>query len=313
MEKYSNQKKFENRYREMQHNADASLHNMDISKKTDYILNLSSVLDKKEKEGRRTLDITEPRFMTGPSYALTNLPKLGEGYEGGVYNFYFTEEQQKEMMNTPKVIFATTEYRMKPVPGKLKTGVVHMYMVAPWLKDSELPLIYRMDVLMSPDNTAFSGFAMHALVGGFKDGVCPLSCTLCASKDKNAVYYDVLPGMTKRKLTAGTPHEIEGNPIQIYDVADFMFDHCGIKYYQKYATNYNKIYDITRSFRAKNSDLVIPSELVEATTGGEFISRFFGGRVLVDNHNFTREMTSILDPSSNGGATISSPKSQERF
>ena len=291
MENYGKKNRY-NSFRVTTMEQKPTLHSMDISKQNKYVMYLSKRLI--DSEGKKPLDITDPRFLTSQTFALSNLPKLGEDREAR-YNFSFTDEQFQEMLSTPKVIFATSEYRMLPSKNlSNRMNVLHLYMLAPWLKDKELPLIYRMDILTNPDNRNFSGFQMSAIVGGFKDGECVLLGTMSARKDIPALYYYCRSGITKRDIRDGTPHEIEGNPTNLYDIADFVFSHCGVKYYQKYSSSKTRIYDIAKSFRARD-EYVIPSEIVQGTTGSEFIHKFFDGREIEDNSQYMRELVSIAN------------------
>lgn len=296
MEKYGNKHKFNNyRFRELE--STPNLHPMDISKDNKYVFYLKNRLLEKEDQG--TLDITDPRFSTSLDFSMANLPKLSDN--GQPYNFTFTPKQLQEMLSSPKVIFATSEYKMKKEPGsKIDLNVLHMYMLAPWLKDTELPLIYRLDVLQCPQNANFNAFTMSAIVGGFKDGECKLMGVMCANREHNAIYYHAMSGMTRRDIRNGTPHEIPGHPTDICDIADFVFDHCGVRYYQKYSVQHEKLHDKAKSFRARDG-YVIPSQVVAGTSGGEFLRQNFLNREIEDNSQYMREMPSV-DGGALGGA-----------
>lgn len=290
MKKYGKQNWY-NQYRTKQFEEKPEFHTMDISKRNQYVMFLKNRLI--DKEARRALDITDPRFQVGPSFGLTNLPKVS-GDLANRYNFKFTDEQMKEMLDTPKVIFATSEYRMKDDPERnVQLNVLHLYMVAPWLDDTSLPLIYRMDILQCPQNENFSGFKVNAIVGGCKDGECQLVGVQCKNRDHNAIYHQALSSMTRRNLCDNTPHEIPGEPVNIHDIADFVFNFCGVEYYQKFSTKHTKITDIAAAFRIKNASIPIPSELVAKTTGGEFLRENFDGREIGDNSQYIRELSVV--------------------
>ncbi len=270
------------------------LHKLDMSNENKYVLMLESTLW--GKEARHPLDITDARFQTGPEFAKSNLPKLG--MPGGKrFNFKFSDDQLKEMISTPKVIFGTTEYQMRYDSDRHpKNNMVHMYLLAPWLKDKDLPMIYRMDVVVGADNPNYHGFLLSAIVGGFKDGECQLFATRPGEGQEPATYYLTRSGLTNHQITERSPHQIEGEPRDVLQMADFAFSYCGVKYYQKYPTTRNKVHELAQVFSA-GKGLNMPSELLAPTTGSQFMANTFFDREIGDNWRNFREIVSVASTS----------------
>ena len=121
--------------------------------------------------------ITDLIFATNINALTINLPKVKDSITSPLnFSFGATLKEQKEnykkMLETPKTLILT--YTHEYVEDGRTYNILQLYFVAPELANSDLPVIYKLDILTSPDKTQFYGTRASALVGGCVDGYCTL-------------------------------------------------------------------------------------------------------------------------------------------
>ncbi len=144
---------------------------VNFSGKPTHVSLLINRLSDKEKRGlkMKNFSIKDFRFATSPDLSLYNLSKLGFEQH---FNFVFSEEDLEEMLNTPKVIVTDNYFKATDIQEN-EYFIHRLYMIAPNLKDKELPLIYRLSIQTCPAKHTYS-VSMQAVVGGCRDGAVNL-------------------------------------------------------------------------------------------------------------------------------------------
>ena len=170
---------------------------MDHTNSYAYVSTLASRIASKSKwyakiiEQRIPTLITAPEWTTPLSLGIQNLPKLGD-WNVQRLNFSFGEDFATErsnynkMMSTPKTAICVFARKINLNNREYKK--LQIYCLASGLKYSELPVIYRIDVLSIPGSKKFFGLRGVALVGGCIDGECPLFQINTDSKDGARMY-----------------------------------------------------------------------------------------------------------------------------
>ena len=266
MENYGKKSKY-NKYRVHFEEPKKEYVKMSLNNKPAFVSMLASVLTEKEKfrYWEKGYDITDPRFKTGVDYTTANLPK---SFSPTKYNFYYTADDLQEMLSTPKIIIknASSKYVSE---SHNDYSVTRFYMLAPWIKNDSLPVIYNLEVLQSPRSEKFFGFRAKAVVGGYKDG----DCTLLGLRggfdgDDAKLFYTepmkINPLDDERKKFKNIPQD------EISDVksaTEYIFKNFNIDFKQKENLSSTKIYEMMDSFR-KNGDLY------ERVDGADFIESF---------------------------------------
>ena len=130
--------------------------------------------------------ITSDIYKTSPIISTNNLPKVSSIRRKSI-NFSFGKTLKEQNSNFNKMIEAKKvlmlSYTHSYVEDNVIYNLVQLYLVAPELKDSDLPCIYKLDILTKPDKTTFYGARMSAVVGGCVDGFCNLMQIGKATKD----------------------------------------------------------------------------------------------------------------------------------
>ncbi len=170
---------------------------MDHTNSYAYVSTLASRIALKSKwytkiiEQRIPTLITAPEWTTPLNLGIQNLPKLGD-WNVQRLNFSFGEDFATEksnynlMMSTPKTAICVFARKINLNNREYKK--LQIYCLASELKHSELPIIYRIDVLSIPGSKKFFGLRGVALVGGCIDGECPLFQINTDSKDGARIY-----------------------------------------------------------------------------------------------------------------------------
>ena len=134
--------------------------------KNSYVSLLATRFTKNEllKFKQKNINIKDYRFAISPNLNLQNLSKVGYKPE---FNFVFSEEDLEQMLQAPKVIVTEGSFNVKDIYEK-NYDIHRFYLLAPSLKDSELPVVYRLNVQIAKDGKFSVG--LQAVVGGCRDG-----------------------------------------------------------------------------------------------------------------------------------------------
>ena len=117
---------------------------------------------------QKNINIRDYRFAMSPNLTIQNLSKLGYKPE---FNFVFSEEDLKQMLETPKTIITEGSFKVKDI-FENNYDIHRFYLLAPDLKDSQLPVVYRLNVQIAQDGRYSAG--LQAVVGGCRDGAVNL-------------------------------------------------------------------------------------------------------------------------------------------
>ena len=154
------------------------------TKSYSYVHTLASRLRTRPDWYEKYVSYREPTLITALEWntplnmmGIHNLPKLGD-FDAKRLNFAFGQNTSisrknfKTMVSTPKTAICVFAHKIK-IDDK-DYNKLQIYCLAPELKYSELPIIYRLDILSIPDTNKFFGVRAVTLVGGCIDGLCPL-------------------------------------------------------------------------------------------------------------------------------------------
>lgn len=233
-----------------------------------------------KKYWERAYDISDPRFSTSLDYSEANLPYYNTDKS---LKFFFTQDMLDEMLKTPKVLIKTHEYSFVSDSGEDLTGN-RFYLLAPWLVDKDLPIIYRLDVVRSK-NREYFGMRANAIVGGCQDGACPLLEITHYNKRDYSTIYQASPSTINPDLKECPAIDVDIKTPE--DACSYLFDLFGVKYIQTENMGTSKIFEKIASFR-KNK------ELYGEISGAEFIARYDAKDVQNSEHyEFVHEDASI--------------------
>lgn len=262
MEKYYKKNKFDkNRVKEF--DARKEPVKMNHNGKTTFVSCIADRLTDREmfRYWEKGYDISDPRFKTAFDYTDLNLPHYrGENH----FNFYFTKNMLEEMLNTPKVLIKTNTFMFNDDKGGELTGT-KFYMLAPWLENTDLPFIYRLDILRSKENPDFYGFRAVAQVGGCIDGECPLFEVRCGIKDEPSKLYYARAETINPELSRCPHSELEQD--DVFDICDYVFDAFSIKFIQSQNLSSKYLLDNAKAFRENRS-------LYTDIKGSDFLRQF---------------------------------------
>ena len=230
----------------------------------------------KEKRNNTYSDFNIEGFYTSPDYMLHNLPRI----EQNSYNFAYTESALNAMLQKPKVLISLNTHLTKDKMGK-DLFINKFYMITPDLpkeNDINIPVIYRLDVLMHTNNKDFFGIKGQAVVGGCRDGFCTLF-EITSDREggpANFSYPKAYNGFYKTERRTWETEKLANGENILPTVANFVFNLLNITSIQAYDINCEKIFDMAKSFK-ENKDLT------KSITGEEFIEKFLYSQPLPDD------------------------------
>lgn len=255
---------------------------IDRSSAPTYVFTLSSRLrseippakyDKIVKYKEATI-CTSDIYSTSPNITLSNLPKVNERYLSRL-NFLFgktfaeSRENYKTMMDANKVLIMA--YTHKIQKKGLNYSIIRFYTIAPEMEGTELPIIYKIDVLIKDSDPTFYGIKASALVGGCVDGICPLF-QIDKFDSTKAKFYRYNSGFTSYEIersdldssSAFKISEID-NITNLEDACNYAFNLFNVK--SRILNPTEKIAEMIRALK-KRVDVTAP------ITGGEIVATF---------------------------------------
>lgn len=271
---------------------------LDHSKSMTYVSTLASRI-KEENEVdydkiityKTPLKIQHPLFRLSANYHLGNLPKLKD-WDHNSLNFSFGKTIAEQhivydtMLNTPKTIVRAYAHKYNDNESGKEYILLHFYALAHELKESDLPCIYRIDILSSPNNPKFYGVKGVAVVGGCVDGDCPLFQIITENKDTARIY----KYKSDHTIYKVNPLDDVDNAVYkvkqvpnitcIKEACDYAFDIFGVK--SRIETNFttNKISELLVKLSEPACSIPI--------AGGHFVSEFLAHGI-TSNDGFERQ------------------------
>lgn len=227
----------------------------------------------KYAEKKMPILITNNICRTSPSYTLSNLPKVKD-WQLDDLNFAFGENiaQEKEnvdkMMQSEKVVLCYFAHEYENQYGA-KKQIVRMYAVAPELVDTDLPYIYRVDILTNSENNEFYAVRGSAVIGGCIDGGCKIF-EMGVADDENARLFRFKSGQTNRPVDYEDDvdnrvyrvTEVQ-NIKNLSDATNYAFSLLNITSRRNVWSDKCNLAEITKSMRQTNA--------TEPITGAEMI------------------------------------------
>ena len=263
---------------------------IDCSKSPTYVSALTSQLklDKNDpkiiqiEKYKAPINILHSVCRVRLNYTLANLPKLKD-WDHHRLNFSFgkTKNEQKTiydaMLSTPKVIVRA--YAHSYEEDNNKYIVVHFYALAAQKTAEGLPIIYRLDILTSPDKPYFYGVKCLASIGGYVDGDCPL-VQIATAQTGMARQFNYKSDYTSYNVnydddTPKLMYDVKtvDNINNIYDVCDYAFKLFNVTHSIASPLMTNNVYEIINLLRQK-------PKYQKHIKGGEFIKEFLDRGVL---------------------------------
>lgn len=227
-------------------------------------------------EKKSPIIITNNLCRTAPGYSIANLPKIND-WKCEDLNFAFganpTEDAAnvERMLKAEKVALCYFAHAYKNNYG-VKQQVLRIYAVAPELVDTDLPYIYRVDVLSIPADKGFYGLRGTAVVGGCVDGGCKIfemgvadDCArLYKFKSGNtykAVDYEDDVDNVRYRVT-----EV-GNIKNLNDATDYAFSLLNINSRRNVWSGNDKLEDIAKAMtKTDATEKITGSQMVQAIT-----------------------------------------------
>lgn len=220
--------------------------------------------------------ITDPTFATNPNACTINLPKVKDSLTSPLnFSFGNTVKEQKE--NYIKMVEASKtfilSYTHEYTEDDNTYNLLQFYLVAPELEKTDLPVIYKIDVLANPKKTYFYGLRASALVGGCVDGYCTLF-QMGKLGENTARMFTIQSGHTNKLIdyeddVTNAYYKIAeiDNICNVFEAANFMFNHFNVKN-RINTPNETKIFEIIHKLNKGTINTV-------ALTGEEIIKAYF--------------------------------------
>ncbi len=130
-------------------------------------------------------------WKTSSGFLVSNLPKAND-YAFKRLNFAFgktavdIKNNYDQMVSAKKVVISYYTHQFEK--NGITYNILKIYSIAPSLASTNLPTIYRTDVITNKDNSKFFGVKCLAVVGGCVDGDCPLFQVNTNNKTSGRLY-----------------------------------------------------------------------------------------------------------------------------
>lgn len=240
----------------------------DLSLQQSYAESISNLLeqqyDPEAFSKNYILRIDSETLKTPLYYSMRNLPKTKD-WNYKTFNFSFGNtaleilENKEKMIKSEKKVLAYLTNQFKK--GDNEFDIIRLYLLAPQLETTNLPIIYSLDILRNKTEN-ICGIRANAIVGGYVDGICQLF-QVVINNENLPKFYELKSGKTATKVnplddedtTCYTVSTVE-NVNNFDDAIKFMFEKFNInEVIEKLQNNSTNIYDIMHSF--KNSKGVL--------------------------------------------------------
>ena len=256
----------------------------DLSFQQSYAESISNLLEQKyDPEAflkNYILRIDSETLKTPLYYSMRNLPKIKD-WNYRTFNFSFGTntleilENKEKMIKSEKKVLAYLTNQFKK--GDSEFDIIRLYLLAPQLETTNLPIIYSLDILKNKTEN-LCGIRANAIVGGYVDGICQLFQVVL--NNDTARFYELKSGKTAAKVdpcddedtisyTVSTIENLTGYD----DAIKLMFEKFNIdEIIERLPNNETNIYEIMHSFK-KSKDVLTP------INGNDFIKEIETKRV----------------------------------
>jgi len=240
---------------------------------------------------KKPIAIRDLICLTSFDYRLSNMPKIND-WEHKRLNFGFDDDAKKTMITTPKVIVRAYAHKYTDKKTGRDYVIVRFYALAPELNKSDLPIIYRFDLLTSPNNPSFYGIKCLAVVGGCLDGDCPLFQLKTNGKDTARLFtyksgYTII-NVDKLEDVSNNIHDVTevSHITGPADACDYAFAKFGCKARINKAITTDNVHELLEILKLPEN--TVPIE------GGDFVTEFLEHGV-VANDGCERQYVHTLD------------------
>lgn len=249
---------------------------------TDSILNiLEQKHDPEDFWNDHVLRIDSETLRTPLHYSMRHLPKIKD-WNYKTFNFSFGNnvlevlENKEKMIKSEKKVLAYLTNQFKK--GNNEFDIIRLYLLAPQLETTNLPIIYSLDILKNKTEN-ICGIRANAIVGGYVDGICQLF-QIILTNENTARFYELKSGKTAAKVN---PYDDENsisytvstieNLTSYDDAIKLMFEKFNIcEVIERLPKNSTNVYEIMHSFK-NSKDILAP------INGNDFIKEIETRRV----------------------------------
>lgn len=225
-------------------------------------------------ERKAPIIITNNLCRTAPGYVMSNLPKVND-WKCEDLNFAFganiTEDSAnvEKMLGAEKVALCYFAHEYKNNYG-VKQQILRIYAIAPEFVGTDLPYIYRVDILSTPEDKDFYAIRGSAVIGGCIDGGCKIF-EMGVADDDSARLYRFKSGNTYKAVdyeddVDNARYRVTevGNIKNLGDAADYAFSLLNINSRRNVWSANEKLEDIAKTLTKTDATVKITgSEMVE--------------------------------------------------